>query len=223
MNENSLVAIAAVTRDPGDHAPAATLAENTQSTETWTQEIDVSCRKCGRTVKIEFYPFAPHPSVVRRRGVALAPYLREILEEELGPSPELVPADPPTHVDACSKCTKIKRPKEGETFKRRAYRGKFKTIGSKNKWDRTPEFHPDRNYDHVDQTLTEAYRGSRYGRGIDHANQQAQTAERLYEQEQLKHAKEVLTGQSLRVLERKLGIPRMTISRAAKSIQATTK
>lgn len=86
-----------------------------------------------------------------------------------------------------------------------------------------PELDPDNGYDVVDHTLTVAYLNSRYGQGIDYADEQSRTRESLYEPERLEHAKKVLDTLSVREIEKKCGIPRTTASRAKKAVQELTK
>ena len=176
-------------------------------------KVGVECKKCGRRFDVDFYPYAPHPIRVRTLGVELAPHLRAILEEEFGPFPDLVPCEPPTHVSSCSKCTRRRVPREGDTFKKRGYRGRFKTIGS-------PDPDPENTYDREDQTLAEEYYKSRYGQEIDYANEQSSFREWLYKPEQLRHAEKVLDNLSLREAEQRWGVPRMTTSRGKKAIKA---
>lgn len=100
--------------------------------------------------------------------------------------------------------------------------GRFHTVGCKKDKGKDrflPELDPDSGYDVVDHTLSVAYRKSRYGKGIDYADEQSRTRESLYEPEKLDHAKEVLDGLSLREIEEKWGIPHTTASRAKKAVQ----
>jgi hypothetical protein len=181
--------------------------------------VKVECQKCGRRFRTDFYPYAAHPIRIRTQGADLAPHLREILEEDLGPFPELVPSEPPTHVKSCSKCNRPRVPREGDTFKKRRYRGRFWTVG-RQKGSPGPEHDPENNYDHVDQTLSEAHRQSWFGKGIDHANEQSMFARWLHQPEQLRRALEILDTLSLREVEEKWGIPRMTVSRAKAAVKA---
>ena len=187
---------------------------------SWVK-VGVECNKCGRNFEMDFFPFAPHPILVRTRGAELKPYLREILVEEFGPFPDLIPCEPPTSVESCSACRPRTRvPCEGDTFKKRQYRGKFETIGREGpKSSPVAELEPDGTYDAVDQTLTIDYRNSRYGKGVDDANKQSAIREKLSEPEQLERANKVLDGLSLREIERKWGIPKTTASRGKKEIQ----
>jgi hypothetical protein len=191
--------------------------------KTFFTKVKVECEKCGRKFEIDFYPFAPNPIRVRTGGAALAPYLQAILDEEFGPQRDLIRQDhPPTHVESCSSCTRRRIPREGDTFKKRAYRGRFHTVGCKKDRGKTrflPELDPDRGNDVVDHTLTVAYRKSRYGQGIDYAHAQSEITERLYKPEQLAFARKVLDTLSLREIEKKCGIPRTTASRAKKTVQ----
>jgi hypothetical protein len=191
--------------------------------KTFIRKVEVECEKCGRKFEIDFYPFAPNPIRVRTGGAALAPYLQVILDEEFGPQPDLIRQDhPPTQVESCSACTRRRIPREGDTFKKRSYRGRFHTVGCKKDKGKTrflPELDPDSGYDVVDHTLTVAYLNSRYGKGIDYAHGQSEITEWLYEPEQLEHAKKVLDTLSLREIEKNLGIPRMTASRAKKAVR----
>lgn len=193
--------------------------------EAEATEITVECKKCGRTFKIPFFPFTVSRIKLLTRGAELAPYLQAILDEELGPQPELIPFEPPKHVPSCSKCSRpAALPKEGDTFKKRTYRGKFKTIGrppnSGGAREHGAELDPDATYDVVDQTLSIAYRKSRYGKEIDYAIDQANHREWLHEPAQLEHAQKVLDGLSLREIANNWGIPRMTASRGQKEIRA---
>lgn len=183
-------------------------------------KVGVECEKCGRKFEIDFFPFAPHPILVRiGGGENLKPYLREILIEEFGPFPDLIPCKPPSSVKSCSACRRRNRiPREGDTFKKRTGRGKFKTIGRK-KGSPLPELDPASTYDKVDHRLTVAHLKSRYGKGIDDANKQSAIREWVFEPEQLEHAKKVLDGLSLREIEQNWGIPRMTASRGKEEIQ----
>jgi hypothetical protein len=179
----------------------------------------VECKKCGRKLEFDFFPFAAHPFFVRTRGAELKPYLRDILVEEYGPFPDLVPCEPPNSVDSCSACSRRTRiPREGDTFKKRQYRGKFKTFG-RNKSSPVPEDDPDSTYDRVDHKLTVAHLDSRYGKGIDDASKQSAIREWLFEPEQLEQAKKVLDGLSLREIEKDWGIARMTASRGKEEVQ----
>jgi hypothetical protein len=191
--------------------------------KTFFTKAKVECEKCGRKFEIDFYPFAPSPIRVRTGGATLAPYLQAILDEEFGPQPDLIRQDhPPTYVESCSSCTRRRIPREGDTFKKRAYRGRFHTVGCKKDRGKTrflPELDPDRGNDVVDHTLTVAYRKSRYGQGIDYAHAQSEITERLYKPEQLAFARKVLDTLSLREIEKKCGIPRTTASRAKKTVQ----
>jgi hypothetical protein len=195
--------------------------------KTFFTKVEVECEKCGRKFEIDFYPFAPSPIRVRIGGAALAPYLQAILDEEFGPQPDLIRQDqPPTRVESCSACTRRRIPREGDTFKKRSYRGRFHTVGCKKDKGKTrflPELDPHRGDDVVDHTLTVAYCKSRYGQGIDYGNDQSRTRESLYEPEKLNHAKKVLDGLSLREIEKNCGIPRMTASRAKKTVQELAK
>jgi hypothetical protein len=195
--------------------------------KTFFTKVEVECEKCGRKFEIDFYPFAPNPIRVRTGGAALARYLQEILDQEFGPQPDLIRHDePPTHVESCSACTRRRIPREGDTFKKRSYRGRFHTIGckkDKGKGRFLPELDPDNGYDVVDHTLTVAYLKSRYGQGIDYGNDQSEITESLYESEKLEHAKKALDGLSLREIEKKWGIPRTTASRAKEAVQRLAK
>ena len=195
--------------------------------KTFFTKVEVECEKCGRKFEIDFYPFAPNPIRVRTGGATLAPYLQEILDQEFGPQPDLVQHDePPTHVESCSACTRRRIPREGDTFKKRSYRGRFHTVGcrkDKGKGRFLPELDPDSGYDVVDHTLTVAYLKSRYGQGIDYADEQSRTRESLHEPEKLEHAKKALDGLSLREIEEKFGIPRTTASRAKKAVHELAK
>lgn len=184
-----------------------------------TVKVGVKCKKCGRKSEIDFFPFAPHPFLVRTRGAELKPYLREILVEEFGPFPDLIPCKPPSSVGSCSACARRTHiPREGDTFKKRSYRGKFKTIG-RDRGSPVPELEPDNTYDLVDQTLTEAHRNSWYGTRIDYANEQTAIREWLLEPDQLVHAKKAFDGLSLREIEKNWGIPKTTAGRAKEEIQ----
>ena len=195
--------------------------------KTFFTKVKVKCEKCRRKFEIDFYPFAPNPIRVRTGGAALAPYLQEILDEEFGPQPDLIRHDePPTHVESCSACTRHRIPREGDTFKKRSYRGRFHTVGcnkDKGKTRFLPELDPDSGYDVVDQSLSVAYLNSRYGKGIDCADEQCRITESLYEPERLEHAKKVLDTLSLREIEEKWGIPRTSASRAKKGVQELAK
>jgi hypothetical protein len=186
-----------------------------------TVKVEVECKKCGRKFEIDFFPFAPHPILVRMRGAALKPYLREILTEEFGPFPDLIPCEPPETVNSCSACRRrTSVPREGDTFKKRQYRGKFKTIGRGNrKGSPVPEDDPDSIYDKVDHKLTVFHLSSRYGKAINDANKQSDIREWLFERDQLEQAKRVLDDLSLREIEKGWGIPRMTASRGKEEIQ----
>ena len=204
-------------------AVAAEVAESQKAPfrSSWVN-VEVECKKCGRKIEIDYFPFAPHPILVRIGGAEnLKPYLREILIEEFGPFPDLIPCEPPSSVPSCSACPRRTRtPREGDTFKKRAHQGKFKTIGrEKGKGSPVPELHPNNTYDIVDRTLTVAHLNSRYGKGIDDANKQSAIREWLFEPEQLEHAKKVVDGLSLREIEQNWGIPRMTASRGKEEIQ----
>jgi hypothetical protein len=186
-----------------------------------TIKIEVKCNKCGRKFEIDWFPFAAHPIRILTEGADLKPYLRDILNEEIGPFPDLVPCDPPSSLESCSACPRRGAPpQEGDTFKKRQYRGKFKTIGRENvKGSPVPEDDPHGTYDRVDQKLTVAHLNSRCGKGIDDANKQSAIREWIFEPEQLQHAKKVLDGLSLREIERNWGIRRMTASRGKEEIQ----
>jgi hypothetical protein len=186
-----------------------------------TVKVEVECKKCRRKFEIDFFPFAAHPFLVLTEGAELKPYLRDILVEEFGPFPDLIPCEPPSSVESCSACPRRGTPpQEGDTFKKRQYRGKFKTIGRENvKGSHVPEDDPDSTYDKVDHKLTVAHLNSRYGKGIDDANMQSAIRERLFEPKRLEHAKEVLDGLSLREIEKNWGIPRMTASRGKEAIR----
>lgn len=184
-----------------------------------TVKVEVECKKCGRKFEIDFFPFAPHPIRILTEGAELKPYLRDILVEEIGPFPDLIPCEPPSSVESCSACPRRgARPQEGDTFKKRQYRGKFKTIGRK-KSSPVPEDDPDATYDRVDHKLTVAHLNSRSGKGIDDANEQSALREWLFQPEQLEHAKKVLDGWTLREIEMNWGIPRMTASRGKEKIE----
>jgi hypothetical protein len=191
--------------------------------KTFIRKVEVECEKCGRKFEIDFFPFAPSPIRVRTGGATLAPYLQAILDEEFGPQPDLIRQDhPPTQVESCSACTRRRIPREGDTFKKRSYRGRFHTLGckkDKGKGRFLPELDPDGGYDVVDHTLTVAYLNSRYGKEIDYDNYQSEITESLYEPERLNHAKRLLDTLSLRELEEKWGFPRTTASRAKKTVQ----
>jgi hypothetical protein len=195
--------------------------------KTFFTKVEVECDKCGRKFEIDFYPFAPSPIRVRTGGATLVPYLQEILDQEFGPQPDLIRQDePPTHVESCSACTRRRIPREGDTFKKRSYRGRFHTVGCKKDKGKSrflPELDPDSGYDVVDHTLTVAYLKSRYGQGIDYADEQSRTRESLHEPEKLEHAKKALDGLSLREIEEKFGIPRTTASRAKKAVHELAK
>ena len=195
--------------------------------KTFFTKVEVECEKCRRKFEIDFYPFAPNPIRVRTGGATLAPYLQEILDEEIGPQPDLIRHDePPTHVESCSACTRHRIPREGDTFKKRSYRGRFHTVGCKKdrgKGRCLPELDPDSGYDVVDHTLTLAYRSSRYGKRIDYDNERSQITESLYEPEKLEHARKVLDTLSVREIEEKWGIPRTTASRAKKAVRERAK
>jgi hypothetical protein len=195
--------------------------------KTFIRKVKVECEKCGRKFEIDFYPFAPSPIRVRTGGAALAPYLQAILDEEFGPQPDLIRQDqPPTHVESCSACTRRRIPREGDTFKKRSYRGRFHTVGYKkdrSKGRSLPELDPDGSYDVVDHALTVAYLNCGYGKEIDYADDQSRTRESLYEPEKLNHAKKVLDTLSLREIEKNCGIPRTTASRAKKAVQELAK
>jgi hypothetical protein len=195
--------------------------------KSFIRKVEVECEKCGRKFEIDFYPFAPSPIRVRTGGAALAPYLQAILDEEFGPQPDLIRQDqPPTHAESCSSCTRRRIPREGDTFKKRAYRGRFHTVGYKKdrgKGRSLPELDPDGSYDVVDHTLTVAYLNCGYGKEIDYADEQSRTRESLYEPEQLNHARKVLDTLSVREVEKKWGIPRTTASRAKKAVQELAK
>jgi len=188
-------------------------------------KVEVECKKCRRKFQINFFPFAAHPIRILTNGAVLAPYLQEILDKEIGPQPQLVPSKPPTHVESCSECPRRgSPPQEGDTFKKRQYRGKFKTIGRGNrKGSPVPEDDPESTYDRVDHRLTVAHLKSRYGKGVDDANKQSAIREWLFEPEQLEHAKKVLDGLSLREIEKNWGISRMTTSRGKEEIQLLAK
>lgn len=190
---------------------------------TFFTRVKVKCERCGRKFEIDFYPFGANPIRVRSGGATLAAYLQEILDEEFGPQPDLIRQDePPTQVESCSACTRRRLPREGDTFKKRSYRGRFRTVGCKKDKGKTrflPELDPNGGYDVVDHTLTVAYCKTRYGQGIDYADEQSRTRESLYEPEKLDHAKKALDGLSLRKIEEKWGIPRTTASRAKKAVQ----
>jgi hypothetical protein len=201
-------------------AVAAEVAEPQKAAfrSSWVK-VEVECKKCGRKFEIDFFPFAPHPILLRCGGAGLRPYLREILTKEFGPFPDLIPCKPPSSVPSCSACSRPTRmPREGDTFKKRTRRGKFKTIG-REKGSPIPELDPDSTYDTVDHALTVAYLKSRYGKGIDDANKHSAIREWLFEPEQLEHAKKVLDGLTLREIEKNWGIPRMTASRGKEEIQ----
>jgi hypothetical protein len=191
--------------------------------KTFFTKVEVECDKCGRKFETDFYPYAPSPIRVRTGGATLVPYLQAILDEEFGTQPDLIRQDqPPTHVESCSSCTRRRIPREGDTFKKRAYRGRFHTVGCKKDKGKArflAELDPDSGYDVVDHTLTVAYRKSRYGQGIDYAHDQSETTDWLFKPEQLEHAKNVLDTLSLREIEEKWGIPRTTASRAKKAVQ----
>jgi hypothetical protein len=195
----------------------------TAPAKTFIRKVEVECEKCGRKFEIDFYPFVASPIRVRTGGAALAPYLQAILDEEFGRQPDLIRQDqPPTHVESCSSCTRRRIPREGDTFKKRSYRGRFHTVGYKKdrgKGRSLPELDPDGSYDVVDHTLTVAYLNCGYGKEVDYADEQSRTRESLYEPEQLNHAKNVLDTLSLREIEKKCGIPRTTASRAKKTVQ----
>jgi hypothetical protein len=195
--------------------------------KTFFTKVEVECRKCGRKFEIDFYPYVPNPIRVRTGGATLVPYLQEILDQEFGPQPDLIRLDePPTHVESCSACTRRRIPREGDTFKKRSYRGRFHTVGCKKDKGKSrflPELDPDSGYDVVDHTLTVAYRKSRYGQGIDYGNDQSEITESLHESEKLKHARKVLDTLSVREIEEKWGIPRTTASRAKKAVQELAK
>ncbi len=195
--------------------------------KTFFTKVKVECEKCGRKFEIDFYPFAPNPIRVRTGGAALAPYLQAILDEEFGRQPDLIRQDqPPTHVESCSSCTRRRIPREGDTFKKRSYRGRFHTLGyrkDRGKGRSLPELDPDGSYDVVDHTLTVAYLNCGYGKEIDYADEQSRTRESLYEPERLSHAKKVLDTLSLREIEKNCGIPRTTASRAKKAVQELAK
>jgi hypothetical protein len=199
----------------------------TAPAKTFIRKVEVECEKCGRKFEIDFYPFAPSPIRVRTGGAVLAPYLQGILDEEFGPQPDLIRHDqPPTHVESCSSCTRRRIPREGDTFKKRSYRGRFHTVGCKKARGKArflPELDPDNGYDVVDHALTVAYRKSRYGQGIDYAHEQSRSSESLYEPGRLNHAKNVLDALSVREVEKKWGIPRTTASRAKKTVQELAK
>jgi|SRR5579872_1155915 len=186
-----------------------------------TVKVEVECKKCGRKFEIDFFPFAPHPFLVLTKGAELKPYLRDILTEEFGPFPDLIPCEPPSSVESCSACPRhCAPPQEGDTFKKRQYRGKFKTIGRERvKGSPFPEDDPDSTHDRADHKLTVAHLNSRYGKGIDDANKQSAIKEWLFEPEQLEHAKKVLDGLSLREIEKNWGIRRMTACRGKEKIQ----
>jgi hypothetical protein len=195
--------------------------------KTFYTKVEVECEKCGRKFEIDFFPFAPSPIRVRTGGAALAPYLQAILDEEFGPQPDLIRQDqPPTHVESCSSCTRRRIPREGDTFKKRSYRGRFHTLGCKKdrgKGRFLPELDPDGSYDVVDHTLTVAYLNCGYGKEIDYADERSRTRESLYEPERLSHAKKVLDTLSLREIEKNCGIPRTTASRGKKAVQELVK
>jgi hypothetical protein len=190
-----------------------------EDSKTYTQVVEVECEKCKRKFNIDFYPFAPSPFVVKSGGASLAPYLREILEGARGPIPELIPRKFPTHVPNCSECVVVKRNREGDTFKKKQYRGKFKTFGRVKYTGKGAEIEPDGTYDKVDQKLTEAHLRSRYGKAVDHANEQSRVTEALHKPEKIIEAQEVLDGLSLREIDEQWGIPRMTASRGKKGIR----
>jgi hypothetical protein len=208
--------------DEGERVPYLIQAAEPQKATFRTSwvKVDVECKKCSRKFEIDFFPFAPHPILVRAGTAGLKPYLREILTEEFGAFPDLIPCEPPTSVSSCSACARTRIPREGDTFKKRTHRGKFKTIGRKRgKGSPVPELDPDSTYDTVDHQLTIAHRDSRYGKGIDDANKQSAIREWLFEREQLAHATKVLEGLTLREIEKQWGIPRMTASRGKEEIQ----
>jgi hypothetical protein len=192
-----------------------------ESSRSSMVRVGVECKKCGRKFEIDFFPFALHPILARTGTAGLKPYLREILVEEFGPFPDLIPCEPPSSVNSCSTCShRTRTPREGDTFKKRTHRGKFQTIGrEKGKGSRVPELYPDSTYDTVDHQLTIAHRDSRYGKGINDANEQSTIREWLFEPEQLEYASKFLDGLSLREIHKEWGIPRMTASRGKEEIR----
>jgi transposase-like protein len=89
---------------------------------------EVECKKCGRRFVVDSYPYRPHPITIKTEGATLLPYLREIVEAEAGPVPELVPCVPPTRVDSCSVCERPTIHEEGATFKKRGSRGQLSKL-----------------------------------------------------------------------------------------------
>lgn len=209
----------------GAHVPVALQpAEPTEQVrKSFTIKIDLQCKKCGREFQTDFFPYAP-PFIVLTRGAALAPYLQKILDETNGPQPELIRIDQmPSTVPSCSACNRHRLPREGDTFRKKLYRGKFHTIGrprNDGKSGTLPESDPENTYDIADQRLTVAHRCSRYGKGIDYANKQSRIREWLHRPEQLAQASKVLDGMSLRDVEQRWDIPRMTAGRGKAEIES---
>ena len=165
--------------------------------------------------------------LVRTNGGTLAPHLQNVLDAESTARPtskqQQKPLQPPTIVPDCGNCRKPARlPAEGDTFKKKGYRGKFKTIGRRDngRFGKSAEFDSDRDKDSTDdQILSEGYRKSRFGADREDANKQAEIREWHRDPKRIQDADVVLDGLTVREIQEQWGIPKSSAGRGKNEIK----